>query len=338
VLESARLAKAALSAVTHMYERYDGQGFPAQLTSNEIPLESRILAICDSYTDLTNNPRNSFRRVLSAQEACEALREKQGTVFDPKVIDRFTRVVLGDELAQQLRSDRGTVLLVDPDVEETTVLELALLEKRYDVRIARSQEEALDFVESGAGVDLVLSEVKLSPGSGFELLESVRKLPNGESTVFVFLSQETESQRVTEALDAGASDYLFKPLASQVVVAKVRHLLEQSHRKREVRGVSGSLEEMSLPDIVQVLHQGRKTGALKLSSEGKTGAVFFKDGTIVDAVWGDEHGEEAFYAIVCVTKGGFTIDPEAIPPEAAIQISPEMLLLEGMRRLDEASR
>jgi ribosomal protein L21E len=156
--------------------------------------------------------------------------------------------------------------------------------------------------------------------------------------VFVFLSQETDSQKVTEALDAGASDYLFKPLASQVVVAKVRHLLEQSHRKREARGVSGSLEEMSLPDIVQVLHQGRKTGALKLSSDGKTGAVYFKDGTIVDAVWGDENGEEAFYAIVCVTRGGFTIDPEAIPPEATIQVSPEMLLLEGMRRLDEAGR
>ena len=105
-----------------------------------------------------------------------------------------------------------------------------------------------------------------------------------------------------------------------------------------VRGVSGSLEEMGIPDIVQILHQGRKTGALHLSSEGEQGTIFFKDGTVVDAAWRGLGGEEAFYAVVGVSKGGFTIDPTVTPPEKVIQASPEMLLLEGMRRLDEANR
>jgi response regulator RpfG family c-di-GMP phosphodiesterase len=337
VVETAELTRAALDAVTHMYERYDGTGFPAGLKGNAIPLESRILAICDSYTDLTSNPRNSFRRVLTANEACEALRELLGAVFDPKVLDRFAHAVLGDDIAQRLTGDRGTILLVDPDLEETTVLELALLENLYAVRIARAADEALRFVESGE-VDVLVSEMKLDSGTGMELLQKIRGAPGGESLPFLFLSEETDGAKVAAALDAGATDYLFKPVATQVLIAKLRRLFEQTRASRKVRGVSGSLEEMGIPDIVQILHQGRKTGALELSVEGDKGTIYFKDGAILDATWKSLRGEEAFYAVVGISKGDFLIDPSVPPPEKVIQASPEMLLLEGMRRMDEADR
>jgi response regulator RpfG family c-di-GMP phosphodiesterase len=341
VLESAKLAKATIQTVHHMYERYDGKGFPNGLKENDIPLESRILALCDSYVDLTSNPRNSFRKVLSPQEACEALREMQGSVFDPKVVARFTRAVLGADLAQQLRSDHGTILLVDPDVENTTMLELALQEKLYDVHVVRSEEEAIQFTEAAKSIDVIVSEMDLPKGNGLLLLEQLRKLPGGERAVFVFLAADGDSTKVAQALEAGAADYLFKPIESQIVVAKVRHLLERSQRRKESqegRGVSGSLEEMALPDIVQVLHQGRKSGAVGVRSEGQSGAVYFEDGAIVDCTCGTTRGDQAFYDLVGISKGAFTIDPKARTDERTIQVSAEMLLLEGMRRLDEASR
>ena len=227
VVESAKFAKATTHAVLHMYERYDGNGFPDGLRGPDIPLESRILALADSYMDLTNNPRNSFRRVLTPQEACEALRESQGTVFDPKVVDCLSRVVLGDEITNRLSSDRGTVLLVDPDVEETTVIELALLEKRYNVHVVRAIDEAERFLESGE-VDVIVSEMTLASGTGLDLLARVKRSRKGSSIAFVFLSDETDAGKVAEALDAGAADYLFKPIASQVLVAKVRRIVERS--------------------------------------------------------------------------------------------------------------
>jgi response regulator RpfG family c-di-GMP phosphodiesterase len=338
VLESARLAQRTVECVTHMYERYDGTGFPNKLRANDIPLESRVLALCDSYSDLTSNPRNSYRKVLGAQEACEALREHVGTIFDPRVLDRFTRAVLGEDLARQLRRDRGGVLLVDPDIEETTVLEFALLEGQYDVYVTRSEEEALGFVEHGKGIDLIVSEVTLASGTGFSLLDRLKQSPKGQDITFVFLSSETDSSSVATALDRGAADYLLKPLASRVVVAKVRHLLEQRQRQRAVRGVSGSLEEMTLPDIVQVLHQGRKSGVVRLNSNGQAGSVYFKDGAIVHATAGPLRGQDAFYALLAVDKGDFTVDPETYSTEQTIDASPEMLLLEGLRRLDESRR
>jgi DNA-binding response OmpR family regulator len=227
--------------------------------------------------------------------------------------------------------------LVDPDVEETTVLELALLEKSYDVHVARAIDEALRFIESGE-VAIVVAEMNLKPGTGFELLRRIRATPRGEALPFVFLAEENDGVKVAEALDAGATDYLFKPLATPVVVAKVRRILEQSQKAGRVRGVSGSLEEMGIPDLVQILHQGRKSGALRLSAEGDEGTIFFKDGAIMDATFKELKGEAAFYALVGITRGEFTVDPSVSPPEKTIQSSPEMLLLEGMRRLDEASR
>jgi response regulator RpfG family c-di-GMP phosphodiesterase len=337
VVQSANLSASAVATTDHMYERYDGSGFPSGLRGSEIPLSSRILAICDTYADLTTNPRNSFRKILGAQEACDAIRELQGTVFDPKVVDHFVRVVLGDDIAERLRSDRGTVLLVDADVEETTVLELALIEKLYDVHIARAADEALRYLETG-DIDIVVSEMALPDGTGIDLLAKARATPKASGVPFVFFSDEADSATVAAALEAGAVDYLFKPLASQVVVAKLRHLLEQSQGARQPRGVTGSLQEMALPELVQILNHGRKSGLLQLDSGGQQGRIFFKEGAIVDVSWRSLRGEEAFYALVGVETGQFKIDPSVAPQQETVRASPEMLLLEGLRRLDEAKR
>jgi len=54
-------------------------------------------------------------------------------------------------------------------------------------------------------------------------------------------------------------------------------------------------------------------------------------------MWGNLRGEEAFYAMLTLDSGDFQLDPTFRAPSAVIQASPEALLLEGMRRLDEAS-
>jgi CheY-like chemotaxis protein len=222
-------------------------------------------------------------------------------------------------------------------VEETTVLELALIEKLYDVHVSRAMDEALRYLEAG-DVDVVVAEMALPGGTGFDLLAKARAIPNAGNVPFVFFSDEADSTTVSRALEAGAIDYLFKPLASQVVVAKIRRLLEQSQSVRQPRGVTGSLQEMALPELVQILHQGRKSGLLQLDSGGQQGRIFFKEGAIVDVLWRNLRGEEAFYALVGVESGQFSIDPSVAPQQETVRANPEMLLLEGMRRLDEAKR
>jgi hypothetical protein len=95
---------------------------------------------------------------------------------------------------------------------------------------------------------------------------------------------------------------------------------------------------MGLPDMVQVLWHGRKTGALKIRSAGGAGEIHFVNGSVYNALFGNLRGEEAFYAMLGLSQGDFVLDPNFIAPQQLFQQSPEALLLEGMRRLDEAQR
>jgi hypothetical protein len=92
---------------------------------------------------------------------------------------------------------------------------------------------------------------------------------------------------------------------------------------------------MGLPDIVQVLFHGRKTGKLNVKSGGRTGEIHFLEGAIANAVLGNLTGADAFYAMVRFTDGEFALDPSFIPPKRLVAESAEALLLEGMRRMDE---
>ncbi len=149
LLEPVRLPAEAIQIASRMYERYDGKGFPDGFAGKDIPLGARILAICDTYADLTSNPRNPFRKTLTPQEACLAIAKHKETIFDPNLVDVFKNAVLGEELTARLRATRSQALLVDADPEETTVLELRMIEQGFVVKTARSPEQALKLLGEG---------------------------------------------------------------------------------------------------------------------------------------------------------------------------------------------
>ena len=66
--------------------------------------------------------------------------------------------------------------------------------------------------------------------------------------------------------------------------------------------------------------------------------MMFQDGSIHDAVFGDLTGAEAVYGILRLTEGDFALDPDMDPIEDRIGIPAHHLLLEAMRRIDEAER
>ena len=92
---------------------------------------------------------------------------------------------------------------------------------------------------------------------------------------------------------------------------------------------------MGLPEIIQVLWHGRKTGSLKIRNRRESGEIHFVSGQIFNAMWGSIRGVEAFYAMLTLAEGDFMLEPSFKAPQQLIQESPEALLLEGMRRLDE---
>ncbi len=337
LFESAELPDDAMAAVNSMYERYDGKGFPGGSSGKEIPVLARILAICDTYADLTHNARNPYRKTLSPQETFGILANYKETVFDPHLVDLFKSLMLGEDLRARLLDARYTALLIDADPEDTTVLELRLLEAGIDVKVARASNEAIKLLEKG-DIDIVLSELDLPGGDGTDglaLLADVRSKPWGKTLPWMVYTRRTSHADAQRAFELGVLDFASKLSQESLLVAKVRALLDGRGAQRSSRGVTGSIREMSLPDIVQVLTSGRKSGSLGIRAGAESGAIHLADGDVVDATWGKIRGEEAFYAMLKLSDGDFALDPSFVPQGRVIQMSSEMLLLEGMRRLDE---
>jgi diguanylate cyclase (GGDEF)-like protein len=75
------------SIVRSCHEHYDGQGYPDGKSGYEIPLESRIILVCDAFHAMTTD--RPYRKRLSVDEACRRLLEAAGSQFDPTVVDAF---------------------------------------------------------------------------------------------------------------------------------------------------------------------------------------------------------------------------------------------------------
>ncbi|MBI2388384.1 MAG: DUF4388 domain-containing protein, partial [Deltaproteobacteria bacterium] len=339
LMAGVRLPDATIRALNHMYERFDGRGFPDAVAGKDIPLGARVVAITDTYADLTQNPRNPYRKTLRPVEASDVLSKYKGTVFDNNLVDIFRNVVTGDDLKAKLLANRGSALVVDPDPEETTVLELRMIEQGFEVTIARTADQAMKAL-SESEFELVISEVDLQPIDGLTLFERAKQIDSVRNgTAWIFLASTTDREAIDRGFALGAVDYVEKPVKAEILVAKLRKLVEQGQGGRSAaRGVSGSLEEMGFPELVQILGQGRKTGALKIRSAGEQGEIHFVAGEIYQALWGRLRGEEAFYAMCKLRTGEFSLDPNFKADMRQVGGSAEGLLLEGMRRLDEESR
>jgi putative nucleotidyltransferase with HDIG domain len=73
--------------VRSCHERWDGEGYPDGKAGEEIPIEARIVFVCDAFHAMTTD--RPYRKQLSVEEACRRVREGAGTQFDPTVVDVF---------------------------------------------------------------------------------------------------------------------------------------------------------------------------------------------------------------------------------------------------------
>jgi hypothetical protein len=97
----------------------------------------------------------------------------------------------------------------------------------------------------------------------------------------------------------------------------------------------GSLKELPLPDIIQLVSVSGKTGKFTLSRDLDRGYIYLKNGQMVHATVGDLVGEEAIYALAIWNQGDFQFGAGEEPDHQTITKSNTNLLMEAARRLDE---
>ena len=126
---------------------------------------------------------------------------------------------------------------------------------------------------------------------------------------------------------------------SKLLAARLKTTSGSLERELD-RGILGRLSMISAVDLIQTLNASRRTGSLSLALGGQECRLCFSQGEVIGAVLGGLEGEEAFFELLSWPDGDFCFEQSESVDEVAgaIERSTTGLLMEGLRRMDEAER
>jgi DNA-binding response OmpR family regulator len=132
-----------------------------------------------------------------------------------------------------MSAERGRILVVEDAANDIRLLGTLLSEQGYGVSVARSGEEALEQIEREVP-NLLLLDVILPGMSGYEVCEKVRSAPATRRLPVLMITALQPDEDRQRGLDAGADDFLVKPINRVELLARVRTLLRLDRLHREL--------------------------------------------------------------------------------------------------------
>jgi two-component system KDP operon response regulator KdpE len=212
----------------------------------------------------------------------------------------------------------GRILVVDDDPQIRRAMRATLAARGYEVADARTGEEALEELRSGA-YDLVLLDMNLPGMGGIETCALIRS--SSEIAIIVLTVSNSEKNKV-DALDAGADDYITKPFSTPELLARIRATLRRlpqppdhadlgqmaqqgveidlSSRYVNVRGRASRLTAKEFDLLSYLLARPNKTIAHR---------------ELLQGVWGPDYGDELEYLRVFINRLRKKIEPDPSKPQ-----------------------
>jgi adenylate cyclase len=145
------------------------------------------------------------------------------------------------ELSESRVLDRGSVLIVDGDIDSRDLLARKLREGGYGVETASDGIDALRRIEEGSS-DLVVLDVLLPGMNGLEVLERIRRSRSMSELPVVLVSSLDAPEDTIEGLDRGGNDFVVKPFDPGVLVARIEAQLTAHRSARQVAALARQLE------------------------------------------------------------------------------------------------
>lgn len=120
-------------------------------------------------------------------------------------------------------------------------------------------------------------------------------------------------------------------------------LIQEDQRQEQGQGaLQGQLLHLPLPDLLQLLSNARRSGAILLQNQGQCGHIFLEKGQVVHVIHeepsGTKEGEEAIISLLKWEQGMFQLFPEQSTASQSIRKPLEALLLDSLRMIDEERR
>lgn len=194
------------------------------------------------------------------------------------------------------------ILLVDDEPDILEIIGYNLAAEGYEVITAKNGAEGVAKAKR-KNPHLIIMDVMMPEMDGIEACEQIRSTPGLEDTIIAFLTARGEDYSQVAGFDAGADDYITKPIKPKVLVSKVKALLRRlKDDTKEVEDIVKVGEIVINREEYKIVNNGeemvlpRKEFELLSLLTSKPNKVFKRE-VILDKVWGNE-----------VVVGGRTID------------------------------
>ncbi len=192
------------------------------------------------------------------------------------------------------------ILLVDDEPDILEIVGYNLSNEGYKIITAENGAEGVKKAKKEKP-HLIILDVMMPEMDGIEACEQIRLIPDLKNVIITFLTARGEDYSLVAGFDAGADDYITKPIKPKVLVSKVKALLRRYKEEEQGNIVKiGDLtidrEEYKIILKEKEIILPRKEFELLSLLASKPGKVFKRD-EILDKVWGNE-----------VVVGGRTID------------------------------
>ena len=201
-----------------------------------------------------------------------------------------------------MKKEDVRILLVDDEPDILEIVGYNLTSEGYQVFTAKNGVEAVSKAKKKQP-HLVILDVMMPEMDGIEACEIMRNTPGLENTIITFLTARGEDYSQLAGFEAGADDYIQKPIKPKVLVSKVKALLRRSRDKKAQDEDVYTVGELEINrEEYKVVNKGvemvlpRKEFELLALLTSKPDKVFKRE-VILEKVWGNE-----------VVVGGRTID------------------------------
>lgn len=200
-----------------------------------------------------------------------------------------------------MTKSKAKILLVDDEPDILEIVGFNLSQEGYRIVTAANGKEALTKAKAELP-NLIIMDVMMPEMDGIEACEAIRKIPELENVIITFLTARNEDYTQVAGFDAGADDYISKPIKPKLLVSKVNALLRRFNDQQKstgtlsVGGIEINREEyVIIKDNIEI-SLPRKEFELFYLLASKPGKVFKRE-EILDKIWGND-----------VIVGGRTID------------------------------
>ena len=194
------------------------------------------------------------------------------------------------------------ILLVDDEPDILEIVGYNLSNEGYKIITAKNGVEGVKKAKKEKP-QLIILDVMMPEMDGIEACERIRKIPELSDTIITFLTARGEDYSQVAGFDAGADDYITKPIKPKVLVSKVKALLRRYKEEEEFASDVLKIGSLTIDrEAYKIILKGkelilpRKEFELLSLLTSKPGKVFKRE-EILDKVWGNE-----------VIVGGRTID------------------------------